>query len=100
MQRSRLLPAMTKNAKRPHSEAFAPAEAKRIMDRLDLVFTPKHGSWLNIAEYEPNMLPRQSLGGRRRPGRGLVPQAERRPDRRRLARHHRRRANQTQEAVP
>jgi hypothetical protein len=45
-------------------EAFAPAEAKRIMDRLDLVFTPKHGSWLNIAECELSVLTRQSLGDR------------------------------------
>ena len=45
-------------------EAFAPAEAKRIMDRLDLVFTPKHGSRLNIAECELGVLTRQSLGDR------------------------------------
>ena len=45
-------------------EAFAPAEAKRIMDRLDLVFTPKHGSWLNIAECELSVPTRQSLGDR------------------------------------
>ena len=46
--------------------AFEPAEAKRIMDRLDLVFTPKHGSWLNIAESELSVLTRQSLGDRLR----------------------------------
>ena len=45
-------------------EAFAPAEAKRVMDRLDLVFTPKHGSWLNVAECELSVLTRQSLGDR------------------------------------
>ena len=44
--------------------AFDPAEAKRIMDRLELVFTPKHGSWLNIAECELSALTRQSLSGR------------------------------------
>lgn len=33
-------------------EAFAPAEPKRIADKLELVFTPKHGSWLNITECE------------------------------------------------
>lgn len=44
--------------------AFEPAEAKRIMDRLDLVFTPKHGSWLNIAESELSVLTRQSLNDR------------------------------------
>ena len=44
--------------------AFDPAEAKRIMDRLELVFTPKHGSWLNIAECELSVLARQSLADR------------------------------------
>jgi hypothetical protein len=45
-------------------EAFAPAEAKRIADKLELVFTPKHGSWLNIAECELSVLTRQSLSDR------------------------------------
>jgi len=40
-------------------EAFAPAEARRLMARLELVHTPKHGSWLNIAEIELNVLSRQ-----------------------------------------
>ena len=44
--------------------AFDATEAKRIMDRLDLVFTPKHGSWLNIAESELSVLTRQSLNDR------------------------------------
>jgi len=44
--------------------AFNAAEAKRIMDRLELVFTPKHGSWLNVAESELSVLTRQSLGDR------------------------------------
>ena len=34
------------------------------MDRVDLVFTPKHGSWLNIAESELSVLTRQSLDDR------------------------------------
>ncbi|GHU65220.1 hypothetical protein FACS1894123_10980 [Bacteroidia bacterium] len=33
-------------------EAFLPAEAKRLIDRFEFVFTPKHGSWLNMAEIE------------------------------------------------
>jgi hypothetical protein len=45
-------------------EAFAPAEAKPIADKLELVFTPKHGSWLNIAECELSVLTRQSLSDR------------------------------------
>ena len=40
-------------------EAFGPAEARRLMARLELVHTPKHGSWLNIAEIELNVLSRQ-----------------------------------------
>ena len=40
-------------------EAFDPAEARRLMGRLELVHTPKHGSWLNIAEIELNVLARQ-----------------------------------------
>jgi len=42
-------------------EAFDPAEARRLMERLELVYTPKHGSWLNIAEIELNVLSRQCL---------------------------------------
>lgn len=45
-------------------QAFDPVEAKRIMDRLEIVFTPKHGSWLNIAESELSVLTRQALGDR------------------------------------
>ena len=44
--------------------AFEPLEAKRIMERLELVLTPKHGSWLNIAESELSVLSRQSLSDR------------------------------------
>jgi hypothetical protein len=40
-------------------EAFEPAEARRLIERLELVYTPKHGSWLNIAEIELNVLSRQ-----------------------------------------
>jgi len=40
-------------------EAFPPQEARRLMARLELVHTPKHGSWLNIAEIELNVLTRQ-----------------------------------------
>ena len=45
-------------------EAFEPAEAKRIADRLDLHYTPKHGSWLNMAEIELSVLARQCLDRR------------------------------------
>jgi len=42
-------------------EAFQPDEAKRIWDRFDFVYTPKHGSWLNMAEIELNILMGQCL---------------------------------------
>jgi len=45
-------------------EAFPPAEAKRILDRLDIHHTPKHGSWLNMAETELSILGRQCLSQR------------------------------------
>ena len=37
-------------------EAFPPAEAKRIADKLEIHYTPKHGSWLNVAEIELSVL--------------------------------------------
>lgn len=42
-------------------EVFAPTEAKRILDRLEFHYTPKHGSWLNMAEIEFSVLSRQCL---------------------------------------
>jgi hypothetical protein len=45
-------------------EAFEPREAKRIADKLDIHYTPKHGSWLNMAEIELSHLSRQCLAQR------------------------------------
>jgi len=45
-------------------ERFEPAEAKRLLDRFEFVFTPKHGSWLDMAEIELNVLNNQCLGRR------------------------------------
>jgi transposase len=45
-------------------EAFEPAEAKRILDKLEFHYTPKHGSWLNMAELELSHLSRQCLDRR------------------------------------
>jgi hypothetical protein len=56
----------------PH-EAFAPAEARRLADELEVHYTPKHGSWLNVAGVELSVL------GRRPPARV--------PDRASLAAH-------------
>ena len=45
-------------------KAFEPQEALRIANRLELIHTPKHGSWLNMAECELSVLTRQCLGRR------------------------------------
>ena len=45
-------------------EAFTPSEARRLTERLEIHYTPKHGSWLNIAECELSMLGRQCLDRR------------------------------------
>jgi hypothetical protein len=45
-------------------EAFVPSEAKRLSDKLEIHYTPKHGSWLNIAEIELSVLSRQCLDRR------------------------------------
>jgi hypothetical protein len=45
-------------------EAFAPAQAKALWDRFEFVHTPKHGSWLNMAEIEINVMVRQCLNRR------------------------------------
>lgn len=42
-------------------EAFPPQEAKRLRERLELHYTPKHASWLNVAEIELSLLTRQCL---------------------------------------
>lgn len=42
-------------------EAFAPQEAKRIWDKFEFVYTPRHGSWLNMAEIELHVLMGQCL---------------------------------------
>ena len=44
--------------------AFEPAEAKRLADKLEVHYTPKHGSWLNMAEIELSVLARQCLSER------------------------------------
>ncbi len=46
-------------------EAFPPERARQYVRRIDFCFTPKHGSWLNIAENELSSMTRQCLRGRR-----------------------------------
>ena len=45
-------------------EAFTPKDARRIAEKIDVIHTPKHGSWLNIAECELSVLKKQCLGER------------------------------------
>lgn len=54
------------NTHRPASlyKAFPAAEARRILDRLEFHYTPKHGSWLNMAEIEFGIVQRQCLNRR------------------------------------
>ena len=54
------------NTHRPASlyKAFEPVEARRILEWLEFCYTPKHGSWLNMAEIELSILSRQCLDRR------------------------------------
>lgn len=54
------------NTHGPHSlyQAFAPQEARRLMERIEWHYTPRHGSWLNMAELELSVLARQCLQDR------------------------------------
>jgi len=54
------------NTHKPASlyEAFEPDEARRIVEKLEFHYTPKHGSWMNIAEIEISILVRQCLSRR------------------------------------
>lgn len=54
------------NTHKPASlyKVFPPEEARRIIKKLEIHYTPKHGSWLNIAEIELNVMTRQCLSRR------------------------------------
>lgn len=45
-------------------EAFPPAEARRLIERLEIHYTPKHGSWLDVAEIELSVFTKQCLDRR------------------------------------
>jgi hypothetical protein len=87
-------------------EAFEPAEARRLAQRLEIHYTPKHGSWLNIAEIEPSRanptVPRPPHSGHRdlAPGNpDLGSRAQCPAEGRRLAIDHYRGAHQAQAPV-
>jgi hypothetical protein len=78
--------ALTFNTHKPASlcEAFPAAEARGLVERFEWHYTPKHGSWLNMAESELGRLPAQAAGApsaagasaaraRRPPGTDLMP---------------------------
>jgi len=46
-------------------EAFEPERARQLVRRIEFCYTPKHGSWLNVAENELSSMTRQCVGGRR-----------------------------------
>ena len=65
-------------------QTFAPEEARRILRKLEFHYTPKHGSWLNMAEIEFSVMSRQCLDGRipsRARLRSIVPPWEKRRNR-------------------
>ena len=73
-EKDRIVLVMDKlNTRHPSSlyEAFEPGEARRIAERLEIHYTPKHGSWLNMAERELAVLAGQCLD-RRIPGRDVL----------------------------
>ena len=81
-------------------EAFEPAEARRIAERLEIHYTPKHGSWLDMAEIEIGVMSRQCLDRRipdqrtlRREGRSVAGPTQSRGHKSRLALYHRRRSH-------
>ena len=88
-------------------EAFPAAEARRLVERFEWHYTPKHGSWLDLAESELGVLSSQCLD-RRIPGKqaliegncrlGARPKCKSRQGR--LALHNRKRTHQTQAPVP
>ena len=54
------------NTHKPSSfyKTFSPEESKKLWDRFEFIYTPKHGSWLNIAEIELSVIQTQCLNRR------------------------------------
>ena len=89
-------------------EAFPPEQARRIAEKLEIHHTPKHGSWLNMAEIELSVLARQCLDRRIESSRGAATgrwrrgrrTAERADGRGEVAVHDGRRPDQAPPAIP
>ncbi len=95
------------NTHKPASlyEAFEPAEARRLIDRLEIHYTPKHGSWLDMAETELSILTKQCLDRRIPDDPTLIREVgawenQRIEMHRRLAIYDRKRTYQTQTPLP
>ena len=97
------------NTHKPASlyEAFPPAEARRLVERFEWHYTPKHGSWLDMAESELSVLSSQCLDRRIPDQQVLKDEVEaweadrnRKHAKAELAVHHRGRAGETEEVVP
>jgi len=87
--------------------AFPAPEARRLANRFEWHYTPRHGSWLNMAESERAVLTTQRLSRRipdkqthRERSRGLGKLSKQTPRQSRLAIHHRKRPRQTEKAIP
>ena len=82
-------------------EAFAPDKAKALWDRFEFIHTPKHSSWLNMAEIEINVMARQCLNRRIADIQSVRSEVATRPDQGQdqLAIHHRNSPHQVQTAL-
>jgi len=88
-------------------EAFPAAEARRLVERLEGHYTPKHGSWLNLAESELGVLSSHCLDRRipdkqtpHRRNRRLGTRSQCQPHQGQLALHYPERSHQTQAPIP
>ena len=97
------------NTHKPASlyEAFPAAEARRLVERFEWHYTPKHGSWLDMAESELGVLTSQCLDRRiadqktpSRPSRCMAGSPQQAPRQSKLAIHNRRCAREAEKAVP
>jgi hypothetical protein len=85
-------------------EAFPPAEARRLIERFEWHYSPKHGSWLNLAESELAVLSSQCLDRRIASSsalaRELAAWLSRQPRQGKLALYNRKRPHQAEKPVP
>ncbi len=97
------------NTHKPASlyEAFPAAEARRLVERFEWHYTPKHGSWLDMAESELGVLASQCLDRRiadqktlGRPSQRMAGSPQQAPRQSKLAIHNRRRAREAEKTVP